>query len=394
MYYGSRSKPYTIFKRNRFYYAQFRLPDGTRSVAKTTGQTSRGAAERWCIEYLNAGNIVRRENLTLVEYAKDFFNWGGAWATDKRVRGLRISKRQCHNLTYILNSHLLPRIGSMRLTNIDRAVIRDLRNDLFNRGYSGNTINKTLSALKAILEAAEDQSLIQFVPRIDRAAMNPKLKGILTLEEVRQLFSLEWRTEAKHCNPSRELYMGYVGNLLASSTGLRLGELQALTLSDIHLNEGYIYVRRSWDNFFGLNETTKTGKVRNIFFPVKTQIELSKLMQMNPEPDNPESFVFFSQKTPGKPAEPKVFTRSLYTAMRQIGINEQMRRERNITFHSWRHWFNSLLINARVPVHKIQSLTGHLTSAMTQHYYHVDDMGDVVQVVQDSLFKPIGYDEL
>jgi len=385
---SSHGKPYSLYKRNRVYYVRFKLPDNRWSTARSTGESSRSKAERWAFDYLSAGKIVTKQNITLAEYAQGFFDWEGPWATDKRVRGMRLSRRQCHNLTYLLKSHLIPRIGSLKLTSIDRAVIRDLRNGLFNNGYAGNSINKILSALKAILETAEDQSLIQHVPKIDRAAINPKSKGILTIEEVRQIFLLDWKSDPAHCHPSRDQYMGYVGNLVASSTGLRLGELQALVMSDIHLNEGYIHVRRSWDKKFGMNATTKTGRVRNIFIPEKTQVELYKLMQMNPEPNNPESFVFFSQRTPGKPAEPKIFIRSLYTAMRQIGISEEIRRERNITFHSWRHWYNSILINARVPVHKIQSLTGHLTSAMTGHYFHLTDMQDVVQVVQESLFEP------
>lgn len=288
---SSNGKLFYLYKRKSIYYCRFKLPDGRLTPAKSTGVTSKFKAERWAYDYLSAGQIVTKQNITLTEYADGFFLWDGAWATDKRVRGLRISKRQCHNLTYLLKSHLLPRIGSMKLTAIDRAVIRDLRNDLFNSGYAGNTINKILSGLKAILEAAEDQSLIQFVPKIDRAAINPKLKGILTLEEVRRLFSVEWKSEAAHCHPPRDLFMGYAGNLVASSTGLRLGELQALTLSDIHLDEGYIYVRRSWDNFFGLNATTKTGKVRHIFIPRIVRQILEKLMASNPEPENPESFV-------------------------------------------------------------------------------------------------------
>jgi integrase len=274
----------------------------------------------------------------------------------------------------------------MRLSCIDRAVIKDFRNDLFNHGYSGNTINKILSALRTILEEAEEHSLIQYVPKIDGAAINPKQKGILTIEEVRRLFSTEWKSDPVHCHPPQDHFMGYVGNLLASSTGLRLGELLALTLSDIHLDEGYIFVRRSWDKLYGMNETTKTGKVRHIFIPGGIKEELEKLIQLNPNQKNPESFLFYSPKTPDKPAEPKIFTRSLYTAMRKIGITENIRRERNITFHSWRHWFNSLLVNAKIPLQKVQSLTGHLTAEMTQHYYHSDDMGDVVKVVNDSLF--------
>jgi len=385
----AHGKPYSLYKRNKIYYVRFKLPDNSWGTAKSTGETSRNKAERWAFDYLMTGKIVLKENITLAEYADGFFSWDGDWATDKRVRGLRISKRQCYSLTYLVRNHLVPRMGSIKLVNIDRSQIKLLRNGLYNSGYSGNTINKVLSALKAILEAAEEESLIQVVPRIDRAAIRPKLKGILTLEECRKLFSFDWKSEPAHCHPPKDQFMGYVGNLVASSTGLRLGELQALTLSDIHLDEGYIFVRRSWDNFFGLNETTKTGKVRHIFIPELVKNTLKKLMDTNPDPANPESFVFYSEKTSGKPAEPVIFYRSLYTAMRRIGISEDERRRRNITFHSWRHWFNSLLINARVPIAKIQSITGHLTNEMTQHYYHLqlEEMNDVLQV-QESIFLP------
>jgi integrase len=381
-------KPYSIFKRNRVYYCRFKLPDGNWSTARSTGETSKGRAERWAIDYLQAGKgqIAVNISTTLETLSKDFFSWSGQWATDKRVRGLRLSPHHCHQLNNLIKGHILPFMGNKRLSNIDRAVIRDFRNSLFKKGYSGNTINKILSALKMLLEAAEDQALIQYVPKIERAALNPKHKGILTIEEVKKLFSIQWMSEAAHCHPSKNQFIGYAGNLLACSTGLRMGEIQGLVLSDIHLDDGYIYVRRSWDKLFGLNETTKTGRARNIFIPDTVKAVLSQLIKLNPEPGNPESFVFFAELKPGKPVESRVFTRSLYAALRAIGISEQERRERNITFHSWRHWFNSLLINAKVPLQKIQSLTGHLTVEMTQHYYHLDELSDVVQVVEDTLF--------
>lgn len=385
----SHGKPFSIFKRGRIYYAQFKTPTGQWSVAKSTGETSRGKAERWAIDYLTAGQIVKKENVTLKEYSKDFFTWDGSWATDKRVRGLRISPRQCRNLSYILDSLLLPYMGRMKLTDITRAVIKDYRNNLHNKGYSGNTINKALSALKAILETAEEEALIQFVPKIDRAAMNPHTKGILTIEEALQLFKVEWKSEGTHCHPAKNQYLGYVGNLLACSTGLRMGELQALVISDIHLDSGYIHVRRSWDKHYGMNPTTKTGKVRNIFIAHGVCDILHDLISINPNPGNPESFIFFSVNNPDRPVQPIIFSRSLYSAMRKIGITDDERRKRNITFHSWRHFFNSLLINAKVPLQKIQAMTGHSTTRMSQLYYHIDDMGDVVQAVENTIFSAL-----
>jgi integrase len=381
-------KPFTLFKKNRIYYVRFRLPDGTRSALKSTGDTTRSRAEAWAINYLHSGQIVLHENVTLAEFSKNFFDWSGPWATDKRVRGLRISRRWCNNLAYLLNSHIVPNLGNLKLVNIQKPILRQFRNSLYNAGYSGNTINKALTALKAILIVAEEQSLIQNVPKIEKAADNPKHKGILTVDEVKRLFSVEWRSEDTHCNPSKDEFRGYAANLLACSTGLRMGEIQALVLSDVHLKDGYIHVRRSWAPQYGLNETTKTGRARNIFIPEAVKTALCKLISVNPLP-GPESFLFFADKVPDKPMEPAVFTRSLFRAMRKIGISEQERRERNITFHSWRHWFNSLLINAKVPLQKIQAMTGHLTNEMTQHYYHIDDMSDVVQTIQDTLFEDI-----
>ncbi len=107
---SSNGKLFYLYRRNRTYYCRFKLPDGRLSPAKSTGETSKFKAERWAFNYLSAGKIVIRPNITLAKFAENFFSWEGAWATDKRVRGLRISRRQCYNLTYLLKAFLLPRM--------------------------------------------------------------------------------------------------------------------------------------------------------------------------------------------------------------------------------------------------------------------------------------------
>ncbi len=385
----SNGKPYSIFKRGRIFYAQFKLPNNQWGTAKSTGKTSKGQADAWAVSYLTTGKIVTKVS-TLREYATDFFSWEGTWATDRRVRGLRLSPHHCQDCNRLLEKHVFPALGEKKLTAIDRATIRDFRNELFKQNYSGGTINKTLSVIKMILDAALDDSLIQYVPKIDRAADNQKQRGTFTVDEVKKLFSIEWISDTFHCHPPREQFKGYAGNLLACSTGLRMSEIQALVLSDIHLKDGYINVRRAWDRVYGMKQTTKSGRARNIIIPGIVATALSKLIEMNPYHDNPDSFLFFGDLNPNKPIESKTLTRTLYTAMRKIGIDEEVRRNRNLTFHSHRHFFNSLLVNAKVPLQKIQSQTGHLTPEMTQLYYHssIDDMSDI-RAVQDSLFHSL-----
>ena len=160
----------------------------------------------------------------------------------------------------------------------------------------------------------------------------------------------------------------------------------------LHFDGGYISIKRAWNNRLNkLNETTKTGRERNIFIPVKVVDEIQKLLSIHPFPHDPENFLFWGEKKPQeKPAERKIFIKALFDTMQKIGIDEAERKRRNITFHSWRHFLNSLLINAKIPIQKVQSITGHLSERMTDLYYHpdIDDMADV-RGIQENLFSLI-----
>jgi integrase len=81
------------------------------------------------------------------------------------------------------------------------------------------------------------------------------------------------------------------------------------------------------------------------------------------------------------------FTEALYVALKEIGINETERKKRGLDFHAWRHTFNSLLIDRRIPLQAVQSVPGHLTAEMTQRYYHLGgEAGAGIRRVAESLF--------
>ena len=63
--------------------------------------------------------------------------------------------------------------------------------------------------------------------------------------------------------------------------------------------------------------------------------------------------------------------------MKAIGVSEKERKEKNITFHSWRHYYNSYLIKKGVSDNIIQTIMGHSNDGkMTKHYtkLSVDDL--------------------
>jgi hypothetical protein len=74
-----------------------------------------------------------------------------------------------------------------------------------------------------------------------------------------------------------------------------------------------------------------------------------------------------------------------------INIGEEQRKERNLTFHSWRHFFNPFLLTKNVTDTKVMAVTGHMTEKMKEHYTHFDatQFTEVIEA-QESLMKRRG----
>jgi integrase len=70
-----------------------------------------------------------------------------------------------------------------------------------------------------------------------------------------------------------------------------------------------------------------------------------------------------------------------------IGIDNLERIRRGITFHGWRHFFNTTLVMANVTDRKVQSVTGHSSGKMTTKYQHLinSELTEVIDV-QNNLF--------
>jgi len=212
-----------------------------------------------------------------------------------------------------------------------------------------------------VLEYAADESLIQAVPTFELAADKQERRGILTPDEVRAIFATGW--DDQRC---------YVANLTAAGSGLRSGEVIGLQHRCVHPE--YLEVSHSWGRD-GL-KSTKSDTERFVPIPEKVYRELTSIMKANPYGSTPTSFVFWGT-APEHPIDGRLATEALYTALSAIGIGDGTRKERRIDFHSWRHWYNSFLVNGKVPVHKVRSIVGHTTEAMTERYYHPDQYGDV-----------------
>lgn len=381
-------KPFNIYKRpttkknKHIYYVQFYDEEGNRLPGRSSGQTSKAAAETWAHEQLKRGIITPQKEISFGKYAEAWWDYDRCpYIQGKLARGFEISRTHAQDMRSTLTRHILPYFAEKKLQKINARMIEKWMLELRQKvGKTGNilsptTVNRCLTCLKVMLKEAVR---LEYIHKNPAAAVLPlkerqKRKSILTENEVKKLFgpgSLEniWSDDLFH----------FALNLLAATTGMRLGEIRGLM--NQYVFESYIDVQWSWGKH-GL-QRPKRDSMRKIPILKITSAALHELMGISPYPD-PEDFVFYG--TQGKrPIENKDIYDKLYIAFENIGISPGDRKVRNITFHSWRHLFNSFM-RGKIPDSKLQRLTGHQTKEMVEHYttWSPEDFRDVVKIQEE-----------
>ena len=281
--------------------------------------------------------------LIVKNYVNDFWDYERSPFVAQRIKsGHTIGKSYCKKMLYIAHRYVYPIIGNTDLSDITVKIVDDFLLGLSdNRTYA--TISDVRKSICAPLRFAYQQGLLQkdIAAGIIKFAVSSKPRGILTHKEVKALFKLKWRNQKV-----------YTANLLASKTGMRIGEILALTKDDIKSN--FIVVKKSYSNIDGL-KSTKTGRERSV--PISRGLR-KKLLQLTTD----KSIYLFAGKITGKPLNKKTIANGLYAALSKIGINYAERKRRNIVLHSWRHYVATHLAQ-RTDIHTAMMILGH--SALT-----------------------------
>jgi integrase len=94
----------------------------------------------------------------------------------------------------------------------------------------------------------------------------------------------------------------------------------------------------------------------------------------------------FSDDGGATPITRYMFNQALSSGLSKIGIDETEKKQRNLTPHAWRHFFNTTLRANNVSDAKAQSIIGHATQSMTEHYTHFDTLAFAeVKDIQDNI---------
>ena len=332
-----------------WYYRTY-TPDGIRTTGKSTMCSSKAKARMFCEELIRNNLLFDGSNLTFGMYAENWFADNSRFLKEKKVTGdgtAPFSKSTMLSYNSNLKLHILPYFREIRLKDITPDTVREFRDTLIAKKLSQTSIRLIMVPLKTILNYAYIEGLI---------VRNP-FAGIMTTKASSVTHDAFSEEDALTIIRQARTPLKYIC-LVAALTGMRKSEIFGLRRQDF--KDTYIDLREQF--LRGERVPLKTKDSRKI--PVCT--ELKELLFKVGGSDYIFSYYDVSRDMK------KVFNQNDF---RDI-------KERNLSFHSWRHFFNTYMASKGVDGRIIAAVSGHSVgvSSVQSVYinFKIEDFKDII----------------
>ncbi len=287
-------------------------------------------------------------------------DWLDAWLTNY----IQPTSKPRTRVRYeeIIRRHLIPSLGKYPLSQLSAYTLQCYIAELLQsgnlkteEGLSPNSVNGIITIIQNSLKTAYTLDLIP-------EYFGDKLKRPKAREKQVECFSMsEQKTieQAALADKRRKMF----GVVLCLYTGLRIGELLALTWSDIDLSAGTIAVNRScYDGtdqdgkFCRFTDTPKTASSKRVI-PIPRQM-LAVLRQRKKNSNS--NYVVADEN--GHPVLVRSYQRSFELLLKKLGIKRK-------GFHSLRHTFATRALECGMDVKTLSEILGHKNPTVTLNRY-------------------------
>jgi site-specific recombinase XerD len=317
-----------LFKRGPVWWMSFSYQG--RQVRRSTGTSDRRLAEailgKVKVQIVEGRYFERRE-----EQTRTFAEMMERYETE------HVPKLASQRAIRGYLRRLRPVFGHLTLAEITPQRIVAYKQQRYRDGVAPATINRELATMKhAFNLAIREWEWCRENP-VSRVSMekeaSPRDRWLTREEEARLLeASPPWLNELV---------------LFGLHTGMRLGEMLALTWRGVDLFRNTVTVFRSKN---GRRRTIPLNQTARALLKAK-----AKVRALHTE------HVFQSEAH--TPLDPNNVRRAFRRAVEQAEIEE-------LHFHDLRHTFATRLVQAGVDLYKVQCLLGHQSPVMTQRYAH------------------------
>ena len=297
-------------------------------------------------------------------------NWFNQWIKIYKEKSVR--PNTLREYTHIYNKNISPFIGNRNINSLVKSDIQRIITLAHTNGYGYERQNKIKVILSDMMARALEDNLILKNPVLGSKVIDKKESKAksLTLEEQNIFF--------EYC---KNTFYDNMFNV-AVNTGMRPGELFALTESDIDFENGFIDVNKTLVYQKYLTDTRKTfhleePKTKQSYrkVPINSvcKIYLERQIQQkaivsSKRPKEQNDFLFTTKYN--TPINSVIYADAIHAVIREINLlrpNNDLFK--NFSGHTFRHTFATRCFEHEIDPKVVQSYLGHASVKMTLDLY-------------------------
>lgn len=275
------------------------------------------------------------------------------WKEEKRQF---VKKSTFAAYSLIVETHLQPAFGN--LTAVTEKDVQDFVLQKLNEGLSQKTIKDMLIVLRMILKFGAKKNYCVYAP----------IDVIFPTDRERQ--ELEVLSIANQKKIMRFVEDNFtfrnLGIFICLSTGIRIGEICALTWDDINIENGVIHIRKTIQRIYvkenGIKKTElliDTPKTATSMRDIPMIKDLYEILKPLKKVVNNNYFVLTNEATP---TEPRTYRNYYKKLLDKLGIPP-------IKFHGLRHSFATRCIESKCDYKTVSVILGHSNISTTLNLY-------------------------